>query len=187
MGGSTSLVAGGTAYTAIQFGGSATIVLLFLNNAVLRGAGDATRAMRALWLANAVNLVLDPCLIFGWGPLPELGLAGAAIATTIGRGTGVVYQFVVLGRGTGRIRVGRWDFVPDWRVLRRLLRVSLGGVGQYLVATASWVIRPMTFEEMSTSLNGRIWPEPVTTDARSRRAAASPRTDTALGVRFMLA
>jgi len=140
MGGSVSLVAGGTGYTTVLFGGSATIMLIFLNNAVLRGAGDATRAMRALWLANAVNLVLDPCFIFGWGPFPELGLTGAAVATTIGRGTGVLYQGLVLGRGTGRIRLERWAFVPDWPVLLRLLRVSVGGVGQHLVATASWVV-----------------------------------------------
>ncbi len=138
MGGSPAVVAG-WAYPAMLFGGSVTIFLLFLNNAIFRGAGDAVIAMRALWVANILNCILDPCLIFGWGPFPELGLMGAAVATTIGRGVGVAYQFFVLMRGDQRVRV-RWaHFALDVPVMKRLLRISLTGMLQYCVATASWI------------------------------------------------
>ena len=138
MGGSPAVVAGWT-YPAVLFGGSVTIFLLFLNNAIFRGAGDAVIAMRALALANLLNCILDPCLIFGWGPFPEWGLMGAAVATTIGRGTGVVYQFVVLLRGELRVRVRREHFAVNAPVMKRLLRISLTGIIQYSVATASWI------------------------------------------------
>lgn len=138
MGGSPEVVAG-WAYPAMLFGGSVTIFLLFLNNAIFRGAGDAVIAMRALWLANILNCILDPCLIFGWGPFPELGLMGAAVATTIGRGCGVVYQFVVLMRGDQRVQI-RWaHFALDMPVMKKLLRISVTGMIQYCVATASWI------------------------------------------------
>ncbi len=138
MGGSPEVVAG-WAYPAMLFGGSVTIFLLFLNNAIFRGAGDAVIAMRALWLANILNCILDPCLIFGWGPFPELGLVGAAVATTIGRAVGVGYQFVVLMRGDQRVRL-RWAyFALDAPVMKKLLRISVTGMIQYCVATASWI------------------------------------------------
>ncbi|MEZ4387028.1 MAG: MATE family efflux transporter [Candidatus Krumholzibacteriia bacterium] len=140
MGGSPELVAGGSGYTRVLMAANATIMLIFIINAVFRGAGDATRAMWVLWLANGINLVLDPCLIFGWGPFPELGLTGAAVATTIGRGAGVAWQCVLLGRRGANIRVELRHLRPDWPVIARLVRVSLGGVGQYLISTASWVV-----------------------------------------------
>ena len=139
MGGSEALVASGHGYTRVLFGGSFTIMLLFLLNAVFRGAGDAAVAMRVLWIANACNIVLDPLLIFGVGPFPELGVAGAAVATTVGRGVGVVLQLAILLRGGSRIRIRPVDLVPRARVLARLVRLSVGGVLQFLIGTASWV------------------------------------------------
>ncbi len=139
MGASPETVAAGSSYTRVLYAGMATVLLLFLNNAIYRGAGDATTAMRALWIANAINLVLDPCLIFGLGPFPEMGLAGAAVATTIGRGTGVLYQFWGFRRG-GRIRIAREDLAVDPSVIGSLLRLSVGGVSQLLVTTASYVV-----------------------------------------------
>ena len=139
MGASPETVAAGSSYTRVLYGGMATVLLLFLNNAIYRGAGDATTAMRALWIANAINLVLDPCLIFGLGPFPEMGLVGAAVATTIGRGTGVLYQFWGFRRGL-RIHIEREDLAVNPSVIRSLLRLSAGGVSQLLVTTASYVV-----------------------------------------------
>jgi putative MATE family efflux protein len=138
MGASESTLAMGAGYTRVMYGGMVTILLLFLVNAIFRGAGDAATAMRALWLANAINIVLDPCLIFGLGPFPEMGLVGAAVATTIGRGTGVTYQLWKLTRGK-RIQVTRSDIGIDLGVIARLLKLSAGGVGQMLIATASYI------------------------------------------------
>lgn len=140
MGGTPELVASGHGYTRVLFGGSATIMLIFLLNAVFRGAGDAAIAMRVLWIANGVNIVLDPCLIFGLGPFPELGVTGAAVATTVGRGVGVLLQLWVLFRGSSRIQVRGPDLVPRPQVVLRLLRLSVGGILQILIATTSWVV-----------------------------------------------
>jgi len=139
MGASDETIAVGGGYTRVMLGTNVVILLIFLNNAVFRGAGDAVIAMRALWLANGINIVLDPFLIFGWGPFPELGVTGAAVATTCGRGTGVVYQLWALRRGRGRVRLAgpACRFAPQ--VVLRLLRLSIGSIGQLLVATASWV------------------------------------------------
>jgi putative MATE family efflux protein len=140
MGGSPELAATGHGYTRVLFGGSATIMLIFLLNAIFRGAGDAAIAMRVLWIANGVNILLDPCLIFGLGPFPELGVMGAAVATTIGRGTGVALQLWVLFRGGSRIQIRFSDLAPRMGIILRLFRLSVGGILQFLIGTSSWVI-----------------------------------------------
>src|SRR2546430_2757986 len=139
MGASSQVVAVGSGYARIALGGSAAIMLLFLNNAIFRGAGDAAIAMRLLWVSNIINLVLDPCLIFGWGPFPKLGVTGAALATFTGRSIGVLYQVYRLLHGSERIRVLRRHIRLYFAVLLRLLRVSLTGILQFLIAHTSWI------------------------------------------------
>ncbi len=139
MGASPEIVATGSGYARIALGGSGVVVLLFLNNAIFRGAGDAAIAMRLLWVSNIINLILDPCLIFGWGPFPKLGVTGAALATFTGRGIGVLYQFYRLMRGTERIRVLRRQIRVNLDVIWRLFRVSLTGIFQFLIAQTSWI------------------------------------------------
>lgn len=139
MGASPQVVAVGSGYARIALGGSAALMLLFLNNAIFRGAGDAAIAMRLLWVSNIINFILDPCLIFGFGPFPKLGVTGAALATFTGRSIGVFYQFYRLLRGTERIRILRSQIRVNLRVLLRLLRVSLTGILQFLIAHTSWI------------------------------------------------
>jgi len=139
MGASPQVVAVGSGYARIALGGSGAIMMLFLNNAIFRGAGDAAIAMRLLWVSNIINLVLDPCLIFGWGPFPKLGVTGAALATFTGRSIGVLYQFYRLLRGTERIRILREQIRVNFTVLLRLLRVSLTGILQFAIAHTSWI------------------------------------------------
>jgi putative MATE family efflux protein len=139
MGASPQVVAVGSGYARIALGGSAAIMLLFLNNAIFRGAGDAAVAMRLLWVSNIINLVLDPCLIFGWGPFPKLGVTGAALATFTGRSIGVLYQLYRLLRGTERIRILLSQVHLNFTVLLRLLRVSLTGILQFVIAHTSWI------------------------------------------------
>jgi putative MATE family efflux protein len=138
MGASPSVIQVGTAYTRILLGGSVTIFLLFLINAIFRGAGDAALAMRALWFANGINIVLDPCLINGWGPFPHLHVMGAAVATTTGRGLGVLLQIFLLFGGYSRVRVHAAQVRLNIPVLWRLLKVSFTGILQFVIATASW-------------------------------------------------
>src|SRR5438552_14571725 len=139
MGASPQIVQTGSGYARIALGGSGAILLLFLNNAIFRGAGDAAIAMRLLWVSNIINLVLDPCLIFGLGPFPKLGVTGAAIATFTGRSIGVAYQFYRLLRGSERIRILREQIRLDFAVLFRLVRVSLTGILQFAIAHTSWI------------------------------------------------
>jgi putative MATE family efflux protein len=139
MGASESVIATGTAYGRIELGSNVIIMLLFLINAVFRGAGDAAVAMRVLWLSHLVNIILDPCLIFGLGPFPEMGVTGAGLGTAIGRGVGVVFQLWLLVKGSNRVRISRDQWQVDFKLMMKLLRVSLGGIFQFLVATASWL------------------------------------------------
>jgi len=139
MGASNEIVASGTGYARIALGGGGVVLMLFLNNAIFRGAGDAAIAMRLLWVSNIINLVLDPCLIFGLGPFPRLGVTGAALATFTGRSIGVGYQFYRLLRGTERVRILTRQIRVNLPVLLRLVRVSLTGILQFTIAHTSWI------------------------------------------------
>jgi putative MATE family efflux protein len=139
MGASDDVVRSGAGFTRVMLGGNATVVLLFLQNAVFRGAGDAAIAMRVLVLGNLLNIVLGPCFIFGLGPFPQLGVAGAAVATNCGRGTAVVYQLLVLTRGRGRVRLARRHLRLDLSTMRTTLRLSGTGTLQIFIGTSSYV------------------------------------------------
>src|SRR5438105_7016051 len=139
MGASPQVIAVGSSYARIALGGSGAILMLFLNNAIFRGAGDAAIAMRLLWVSNIINLVLDSCLIFGWGPFTKLGVTGAALVTFTGRSIGVLYQFYRLLRGSERIRILRQHIRIELPVLLRLIRVSLTGILQFAIAHTSWI------------------------------------------------
>lgn len=140
MGADQILILGGHRYTEIVFGGTTVVMLLFLNNAIFRGAGDASIAMRVLWVSNLINLVIDPCFIFGLGPFPKLGVAGAAVATLIGRSCGVCYQFWMLTNGRSRIRILARHARVVPKVIASLVRVSSTGVLQFLIANTSWLL-----------------------------------------------
>lgn len=139
LGAEPAVVARGAAFTRVMLGGNATVFLLFLINAVFRGAGDPALAMRALWLANGINIVLGPCFIFGPGPFPALGVTGAAVATNIGRGVGLVYALRQLFREGSRVRVERRHLRLEPAVMGRLLRLSSTGTLQVLIGSASWI------------------------------------------------
>jgi putative MATE family efflux protein len=140
MGASEGVVETGTGFAAVLLGGSASIIYLFLLNAAFRGVGDASIALRSLVLANGLNIILDPCLIFGLGPFPEMGVTGAAWATTIGRSIGVFYQLWHLFDGRGRLKFRARNLALHIRMLSRMLIISAGGIGQFLIATSSWII-----------------------------------------------
>ncbi|HZJ13425.1 MAG TPA: MATE family efflux transporter [Chthoniobacteraceae bacterium] len=139
MGTEEAIVTLGADFARVMLGGNATVFLIFLINAVFRGAGDAVIAMRTLWLANALNIALGPCFIFGWGPFPEMGVTGAAVATNIGRGVGVLYQLWHLADHHSRVRL-RWRHLrPEGETLGGILRTSGSGISQLLISTTSWV------------------------------------------------
>jgi putative MATE family efflux protein len=139
LGASPAVLVIGTRFARVMLGGSASIVLLFLINAAFRGAGDAAITLRTLWLANGLNIVLGPVLVFGLGPAPRLGVTGAAIATTIGRGIGVLYQLWMLGRGKGRLHVRRRHLSLDVDSMRTILRIARSGMAQMLIGMTSWI------------------------------------------------
>ena len=139
MGTTDEVVTLGSSYARLMLGGNITVFMIFLINAVFRGAGDAVIAMRTLWLANALNIILGPCFIFGLGPLPEMGITGAAVATNIGRGIGVLYQLWHLTGRPGRIRIHWSDFRPRWDILGNVLKTSGNGIAQMFIHTTSWV------------------------------------------------
>ncbi|NPC73242.1 MATE family efflux transporter [Corallococcus exiguus] len=140
LGGSPWVLEHGVAYTRVMMGGVVSILLLFLINAIFRGAGDAAIAMRVLMLANGLNIVLAPCLIFGWGPFPEMGVVGAAWATTLGRSAGVVYQLFRLVRSNGRLQIRREHVSLEPATMLAMVRLSGAGMVQALVTTSSWVV-----------------------------------------------
>jgi len=140
MGASPEVIATGSHYAAVMLGSSVCIVLLFVNNGVFRGAGDAAIAMRVLWLSNIINLIMDPCFIFGIGPFPKLGVTGAAVSTTIGRSIGVAFQMWVLFSGNSRVKLAATKIRINWDVMTRLLRVAINGMFQYGVGQTSWMV-----------------------------------------------
>lgn len=152
MGAEPDLIAEGYGYTRWLLGGNVVIMLLFLINAIFRGAGDASIAMWTLVLSNGLNIILDPFFIFGWGPIPEFGVTGAAIATNIGRGTAVLFQLGVLFFGWGKIKLVLKDLVFNFKVMANLIRVSLGGIAQFLIGTSSWVFLMRMMSEFGSEV-----------------------------------
>ena len=140
MGAGPEILRVGSLYSRIMMSSSGTILMLFLINGVFRGAGDAGVAMRVLWVANIINLCLDPCLIFGLGPFPKLGVTGAAVSTTIGRGIGFLFQIYLLWRGTERMQIARRHLRLYFDVMRNIIKIAGNGVLQFLIATASWML-----------------------------------------------
>ncbi len=152
MGGETSLIEEGYGYTKVLLGGNVTVMLLFLINAIFRGAGNASIAMWTLILSNGLNIILDPIFIFGFGPIPAYGVEGAAIATTIGRGTAVLAQIFILFYGVGKIKIAFKDLVLRVAVMVNLIKVSLGGIGQFLIGTSSWVFLMRIMSEFGSEV-----------------------------------
>lgn len=139
MGANAEIIEHGSIYPSILLGSNIIIMLLFIINAIFRSSGDAAISMRVLLLANGVNILLDPLFIFGLGPIPAMGIKGAAIATTTGRGIAVIYQFYILLKGNGRIKIFKKAIRVNLKVMYNLVKISLGGIGQSIIATSSWI------------------------------------------------
>jgi len=152
MGGSEILVEKGTRYTQIILGFNIVLMLLFLFNGIFRGAGNAAIAMNTLYLANGINIILDPCLIHGYFFFPELGLEGAAIASVIGRGVGVLFQIYILLKGASIIKAKLSYLKPKFSLLTKLSHVSAGGAGQFLISTASWIFLVKILAEFGSAV-----------------------------------
>ena len=152
MGGEPDLITEGYGYTQVLMGGNITIMLLFLINAIFRGAGNASVAMWTLVLSNGLNIILDPVFIFGFGAIPAFGVEGAAIATTIGRGTAVLFQLGILFFGHSKIKINIKDLVIQVNVMLNLIKVSLGGIGQFLIGTSSWVFLMRIMSEFGSEV-----------------------------------
>lgn len=152
MGAEVDLIEEGYGYTQVLLGGNITIMLLFLINAIFRGAGNASIAMWTLILSNGLNIILDPIFIFGFGPIEAHGVEGAAIATTIGRGSAVIFQLGILFFGYSKIKVGFKDLVLRVEVMWNLIKVSLGGIGQFLIGTSSWVFLMRIMSEFGSEV-----------------------------------
>ncbi|MBR9854257.1 MAG: MATE family efflux transporter [Algicola sp.] len=152
MGGEPDLIEEGYGYTQYMIGGNITVVLLFLINAIFRGAGNASIAMWTLVLSNGLNIILDPMFIFGFGPIPEMGVKGAAVATNIGRGTAVIFQLGILFFGWGKIKLVAKDLVLNIKVMVNLVKVSLGGIAQFLIGTSSWIFLMRIMSEFGSEV-----------------------------------
>ena len=149
---SPDLIEEGYQYTQILIGGNTTIVLLFLINAIFRGAGNASYAMWVLIFSNALNIILDPLFIFGIGPFPELGVKGAAVATTIGRGSAVILQLLLLWLGKSRVQLALRHLKLQLAIVSNLVRISWGGIGQFLIGTSSWVFLMRIMSEFGSEV-----------------------------------
>ena len=155
MGANDAVVAVGVPYTQILLGSNIVIMLLFILNGVFRGAGDATMAMRSLWIANILNMILDPILIFGLGPIPAMGVMGAAIATTFGRGMGVLFQLYILFNGKRVVQLTKAHFKANWEIINKIVNVASTGAGQYLISSASWIFLMKLVADFGTdAVNG---------------------------------
>jgi len=152
MGAETDLIEEGYGYTQVLLGGNITIMLLFLINAIFRGAGNASIAMWTLILSNGLNIILDPIFIFGFGPIEAYGVEGAAIATNIGRGSAVLFQLGILFFGYSKIKIAVKDLVLQVGVMLNLIKVSIGGIGQFLIGTSIWVFLMRIMSEFGSEV-----------------------------------